>query len=208
MHIGSRLELFIDYYLIDRLEGPRLKTHTPQQVPLSPSPVRGYYMTVIKDGDVYRAYYRDQICEPSNLRKNGDSGEITCYAESQDGHIWSHPQLGIHQVEGPDGKNVILDNTAPFSHNFSPFLDTRPGIPLSERFKALAGTQEGQEGGLCAFASGDGLRWKKMRNEAVVTSRHRAFDSQNVAFRLCTASCGPFPGQRPRTLSTGLRPFQ
>ena len=91
MQIGSRLELFIDYCLIDRLDGLRLKMHPPRQVPLSPSPVRGYYMTVIKDGDLYRAYYRDHVRGSSTLRDDGHSGEITCYAESQDGHIWAAP---------------------------------------------------------------------------------------------------------------------
>ena len=181
MEIGSRLELFVDYYLVDRLEGLKLKMHLPQQVPLSPSPISGYYMTVIKDGSLYRAYYRDHARRFSTLRDDGPSPEITCYAESQDGHIWKYPQLGILEAEGPRGKNAILD-AAPFSHNFGPFLDTRPGVAAGERFKALAGRQGGKEGGLFAFVSGDGLRWRKLKDEAVLTSKERAFDSQNVAF--------------------------
>jgi hypothetical protein len=188
MQIGSRLELFIDHYLIDRLDGLRLKMHPPRQVPLSPSPVRGYYMTVLRDGDIYRAYYRDHACASGGLGDDGSPGEITCYAESQDGHIWQHPQLGIHEVESPDGKNVILD-AAPFSHNFSPFLDTRPGVPPSERFKALAGTQDGNGGGLFAFVSDDGIQWRRRGNKAVITSKERAFDSQNVAFWSQAENC-------------------
>jgi hypothetical protein len=60
--IESRLELFIDRYLIDKLEGAELKMHSPERAPLSLSPIAGGYMTVIKDGDLYRAYYRG--CKP------------------------------------------------------------------------------------------------------------------------------------------------
>jgi hypothetical protein len=182
MQIGSRLELFVDHGLIDRLDGAQLKMHTPQQAPLSPSPIKGYYMTVIKDGERYRAYYRDHIAGTQALRGNGDPNEITCYAESRDGHIWTYPQLGIHEVQGPQGNNVILANAAPCSHNFSPFLDTRPGVPAAERFKALAGTHDGGQGGLFAFVSGDGIHWKKIAERPVIRSEPRAFDSQNVAF--------------------------
>jgi hypothetical protein len=66
---------------------------------------------------------------------------------------------------------------APFSHNFCPMLDTRPGVPKGERYKALAGTART---GLLAFVSEDGLRWKKLREEAVIPKG--AFDSQNVPF--------------------------
>ena len=181
MQLESRLELFIDYHLIDRIDGLKLRMHRPQQAPLSPLPLSGYYMTVIKDGDLYRAYYRDHARRSRTFRDDGPPPEITCYAESQDGHVWTHPQLGIPGVEGPDGRNAILD-TVPFSHNFCPFLDTRPRISPEERFKALAGRQESKAGGLFAFVSGDGIRWQKLKDEAVIRSAERAFDSQNVSF--------------------------
>ena len=34
---------------------------------------------------------------------------------------------------------VVLAGAAPLSHNFSPLLDTRPGVPADERYKALGG---------------------------------------------------------------------
>jgi hypothetical protein len=182
MEIGSRLEPFIDSYLIDRIDGLTLKLHTPHPVPLSPSPVKGYYMTVIKEGEIYRAYYRDYAAAYSGPFGDGNPGEITCYAESRDGHNWEFPQPGIFQVSGPNGSNVILANAAPCSHNFSPFLDTRPGAPPGERYKALGGIYDGGHGGLFAFVSGDGLRWKKLADQPVIRSQTRALDSQNVAF--------------------------
>ena len=77
------------------------------------------------------------------------------------------------------GGNVILANASPFSHNFAPFLDKRPGAEKEARFKALAGIHTS---GLYAFASADGVQWKKIQDSPVLTSEGFAFDSQNVSF--------------------------
>ena len=177
--IGSRLELFVDGYLVEKLDGVRCKLHTPQQAPPSENPVRGYYMTVIKDGDTYRAYHRDYIPGWKGERADGNAGEMTCYAESKDGHNWTAPKLGLFEIAGSRDNNAIVANAPPFCHNFSPFLDTRPGAPREERFKALAGTHAS---GLVAFVSPDGIRWKKMGDKPVIASAGFAFDSQNVSF--------------------------
>ena len=189
--IGSRLELFVDRLLIDRLDGAELRMHRPQKLPLAVSPLPdGAYATVIKDGDLYRAYYRGD--DPSYRGKRGYSGhpgEITCYAESRDGHEWVSPSLGLHQVAGGRDSNVVLAGLPPFSHNFSPFLDTRPGVAARARYKALAGhpghDRDVHGDGLHAFASADGIRWRKTSDEPVIpydrTWPH-AFDSQNVSF--------------------------
>ena len=182
MQIGSRLELFVDRVLVERLDGVALKLHAPQPVPPSPARIRGHYVTVLKDGAVYRAYYRDYVAGYQCPYEVGSPGEITCYAESCDGHHWEYPNLGLYEVQGADGHNVILAGEAPFSHNFCPFLDTRPGVPNHERYKALAGIYDGGNGGLYAFVSQDGIRWNRLGERVVITSEHRAFDSQNVAF--------------------------
>ena len=61
--IGSRRELFVDNYLIDQLNDASLRLHHPQ--PAEPAVTFdkgeagfGGYSTVLKDGDVYRMYYR------------------------------------------------------------------------------------------------------------------------------------------------------
>jgi hypothetical protein len=193
MEIGSRLELFVDHYLIERLEGLELRMHTPRPAPRAASPVRGYYMTIIKDGSLYRAYYRDHVAGQAAGNAGhwdgGGPGEITCYAESRDGHEWVFPHLGLYGVHGPQGNNVVLAGATPCSHNFSPFLDTRPDVPTGERFKALAGRHDGGNGGLFAFVSADGLRWQKMADRPVICSTQRAFDSQNVAFWSPAEAC-------------------
>jgi len=177
--IGSRLELFVDDFLIERLNGTQLKLHEPHPAGVAlrfDQPWEGSftgYLTVLKDGDRFRMYYRGL----ATAGKDGSTNECTCYAESTDGMVWAKPQLGLFELFGTRSNNVVLAHAAPFSHNFAPFLDTRPGIPASDKFKALAGTSHS---GLVAFASGDGLRWHKLRDAPVLAKG--AFDSQNVAF--------------------------
>ncbi|MBK9168003.1 MAG: hypothetical protein IPM24_11120 [Bryobacterales bacterium] len=191
--IGSRRELFVDHELIAALRGAELRLASP--VDAGPAiefdqPWEGAfcgYSTVIHDGGLFRLYYRGVPA----AGQDGNQGEVTCYAESRDGRRFTRPDLGLFDVLGTKRNNVILANHAPLSHNFSPMLDTRPGVPASERFKALAGTHRS---GLVAFVSGDGVRWRKLRDEPVlspqqsishlrnITPKTFALDSQNLAF--------------------------
>lgn len=175
--LGSRRELFIDRFLIAEMTGVELRLHEPKLAPATSEPADNLeYGTVIKDGDVFRLYTRDG----RGAKFDGDSSEVTRYCESRDGLHWTRPKLGLHAVEGSAENNVILHEKS-VCHNFSPFLDTRPGVPAEERFKALAGTiLRNPGGGLIAFVSGDGVHWRKMSEKPVLT--RGAFDSQNVSF--------------------------
>lgn len=177
--IGSQWELFVDDYLIQDLKNARLTLHRPVDrgavMELDrpwEGPFSGYF-TVIKDGDLYRMYYRGRPATGAD----GAIGEVTCYAESPDGIHWTKPNLGLIEVAGTKENNVILANVPPYNHNFSPMLDTRPGVSPNHRYKALAGIQQS---GLVAFGSADGIHWSKLQSEPVITGG--AFDSQNVCF--------------------------
>ena len=174
--IGTRRELFVDRFLIDRLENATLKLHEPRLAPTMTEPADNLeYGTVIKDGELFRLYTRDA----RGSKFDGDTTEVTRYCESSDGIHWTKPKLGLVEIDGSKDNNVIL-HEAPYCHNFSPFLDQRPGVSSEERFKALAGTVKS---GLVAFISADGIHWKKLRPEPVVTyTKEYAFDSQNVSF--------------------------
>jgi len=177
--IGSRRELFVDYYLIDGMKNVRLELNRPRnegavirfdqpwEFPFAGCP------TVIRDGDKYILIYR-------GMRGTGDGTNVesTCYAESKDGIHWTKPNLGLFEVLGSKDNNCILANDPPFSHNFTPFLDTREGVDHQQRFKAVAGT--GGSGGMFAFASPDAIHWRKLLDKPVITKG--AFDSQNLAF--------------------------
>ena len=177
--IGSRRELFADSYLIDHLDGVRLVLHRPRDegpVLKFDEPWEGPfcgYCTVIKDGHTYRYYYRGL----PEAGRDGSEREVTCYAESSDGIHIIKPKLNLFDVKGSKSNNVILADAAPVHHNFSPFLDTRDGVPKDQRYKALGGTEKS---GLIAYVSADGIHWRKLRDEPVFTKGK--FDSQNVAF--------------------------
>jgi hypothetical protein len=173
--IGSRWELFVDHWLIEKLTGASLRLQPPRDEGIALQLDRAWeglfcgYSTVIHDPPLYRLYYR-------GLPTVEDAG-TTCYAESRDGITWERPRLGLFEVKGTRENNVILTGAEPFAHNFCPMLDRRPGIDGSERFKALAGSNRT---GLVPFVSADGIHWKKLRPEPVITEG--AFDSQNVPF--------------------------
>ena len=185
IHIGTRRESFVDTFLVDRLEGTSLQLHRPHSGGVAlhfdepwARPSAGYG-TVILDGDLYRLYYRKVLL--------GDGGgddsaqQVTCTAESTDGVTWSKPDLGLYEIQGSRENHVVHAGLGPTSHNFSPFLDPRPGIPPSQRYKALAGTQTT---GLMGFVSPDGLHWQLLQETPLLPSieGELRYDSQNVAF--------------------------
>jgi hypothetical protein len=207
--IGSRRELFVDDLLIGKLEGTRLKLHAPQKLRRVPPRPFGHYATVLQEGKKLRLYYRDDKVPGAHWR-NGwgkyHEGEVTLYAESNDGGIhWTEPNLGLHKVPQMPKGNVVVDmgpDTFLVTHNFTPFLDTRTNVPAAERYKALGGGRYPPEnwggwktpeeraelrakygpGGLKAFVSADGLRWWLRQKQPVINEDLGSFDSQNGAF--------------------------
>ena len=169
--IGCRLELFVDRAMIDGLAGEarRVLHHpTPREVALAfDAPWEGRdstYVTVMKDDDRVRLYYRGV--------GNRNLPEVTCYAESRDGVAFTRPKLGLFEAAGTKENNVCW--TGAGTHNFAPFKDRNPAARPAERYKALAG------GPLVALASPDGIHWRKLAADPVITKG--AFDSQNLAF--------------------------
>ncbi len=198
--LGSQRELFVDDHLVEHTDNVVFRLHEPVQQPRGPAPLpmNRHYMTILKDEDeqgvLFRAYWRGKDARYTGEPHSGNSGEVTRYAESRDGHVWDFPDLGQDAFTGEERGNVVLANSPPFSHNFSPFIDTRPGVPPNEKYKALAGYPgAGKKShlvgaeligrGLHAFVSPDGLNWT-MTGEVIPYEagwRH-AFDSQNTAF--------------------------
>jgi hypothetical protein len=198
--VGMRRELFVDRLLIDRLEGARLKLHEPRLAPpVSPPRPHGHYATVLFAGDKFQFYYRGDKDPRVTWKTHGieayHDGEVTLYAESRDGIHWTLPKLGLFEHPSFPAGNIVLMNEFLVNHNFAPFLDRRPGVPADEKYKALGGLayqphKQHQDvrsrrgpGGLKAFASPDGIRWKRLREEAVIPEQWgKYFDSQNAAF--------------------------
>ncbi len=177
IQIGSRLELFVDHFLIDQMKGTALQLNRPtaKNVAIAfDKPWEGNvcaYVTVFKDGDKCRAYYRGMNYDPK-AKKSG--AEKVCYAESADGITWTKPELNLFEYEGSKANNIVWQDGG--CHNFAPFKDPNPACAPDGRYKALGGIK----GGLAAFKSADGIHWSYVQKTPVITKG--AFDSQNLAF--------------------------
>jgi hypothetical protein len=185
--LGRRWELLIDDFLVDTSRDAGLALHAPRRaeiVLVTDAPWEGptsAYFTVLKDGEIIRLYYRGSVGGSDH-----SDDQVTCIAESRDGIHFTRPNLGLIEVRGAKANNVVWKGVE--SHNFAPFLDRNPRARPDERYKALGGLKQpgrnwqqgATPGGLFAFTSADGVHWRKMRDEPVITQG--AFDSLNLAF--------------------------
>jgi len=190
LDLGTRLELFVDEFLIERISGGaerRLHRPVPREVIMTfgdhgkPWESVVHYPTVIQDGDRMLLYYSGRF-----TTKSGGKGEVACVITSRDGIQFSRPELGLHDlsnlVEGYTTNNNIIWLTGAPTHHFTPFLDTNPNARPEERFKAIARHPKGKEvgGALSGFTSPDGLRWKILDPDHGFASSPT--DSQNLGF--------------------------
>ncbi len=181
--VGSRLELFVDHHLIDRLSGDaKLQLHRPvpkEVVLVTDQPCEGNtcaYYTIFQDGDLYRMYYRGSHYDEKT--QQAAHPEVTCYAESKDGVHWNKPKLGLFEFNGSKKNNIVWDGIG--THCFVPFKDENPDCSSDARYKAIArGRPRGMKG-LYVYKSPDGIHWSLITDGPVITEG--AFDSQNLAF--------------------------
>lgn len=175
--LGSRRELFLDDHFIERRDGVDLVQAQPVPRGIAiehDAPWEGntcYYHTIFRDDRLYRMYYRGAHYDEAAER---GQHQVVCYAESQDGIHWHKPDLGLVSFKGSTANNIVWDGKG--AHNFAPFFDPNPDAPEDQRYKAFGSHAEE----LYAFASPDGLHWRLLRDEPVITEGK--FDSQNLAF--------------------------
>ncbi|MEW6358173.1 MAG: carbohydrate binding domain-containing protein [Planctomycetota bacterium] len=176
VEIGSRLELFVDGFMVDSMTGDATRLlHHPEHREVAVTfdkPWEGIfcgYVVVMSDDDRIRIYYRGWP---------GPKGrDCECVVESADGGVtFTRPNVGIYEVEGSKENNIVW--MGPGGHNFTPFKDANPAAPAEQRYKALASA--GPKSALVPFTSPDGYKWTMIQKEPVITKG--AFDSQNLAF--------------------------
>jgi hypothetical protein len=180
--VGSRWELFVDDWLIERFDGAELRLHAPEPreaVFRFEAPWEGpacAYVTLLEHEQQYRMYYR------ASANTKPDEAQLTAVAISHDGLQWERPILGHIEWQGSTANNVVW--AGGLSHNFTPVVDASPHVSAAERFKALAGLSTPghptMPRGLVALASPDGYRWRRVSAAPVLSDG--LFDSQNVAF--------------------------
>ena len=205
--IGSRLELFVDGFLIDALDGAQRRLRHPvsrEAVWQDTNQVNGQVwgganrsVTVFRDGDIYRMYYRDwarssdAVIVPGAV---GDDDIVCCYAESTDGIHWTRPVLHLFQTGDLKTNNIVWAGTG--GANFAVFKDANPDCSPDARYKAVgrimlqsdpSPPQPDATGynwlpgiGLLAYQSPDGIHWSLMQQERII--KKGEFDSYNVAF--------------------------
>jgi hypothetical protein len=207
--IGSRRELFVDHYLIERLDGVRLQLHRPlrrEVVFRSDAPWEGNgsaYQSVFQDGDRFRIYYRGGHHPNSKAHKTNPSPwETLCLAESKDGIHWTRPELGIVEFQGSTKNNLILNEAMVQEIGGSPahtavFKDPNPDCPDSERYKIVI---KGSPRGLYLMVSADGIHFQLKSNKPFTTAG--AFDSQNLMF---WDSVGAVYREYHRSFDNGVR---
>jgi len=186
--IGSRLELFVDDWLIDRLSGAERRLHhpVPQEVAMVfDRPWEGNWTegsTVLRaDDGLFRLYYRGGR-QGTEAFQGYPAGKVdtrlkyTCYAESHDGITWTRPSLGLFEAAGTLDNNVVVtaEHARRVETNFTCFVDTRPGVAPAERFKGIGG----MSGKVFALVSPDGIHWRKLTDEPVI----EGYDSMHFAF--------------------------
>ena len=198
--LGSRWELFVDDYLIERLEGraqQRLHRPEPRNVALlTDRPWEGnscHYRTVFRDGDVVKMYYQcghhivPGVAESSRQQP---VKSVLCYAESPDGVTFTRPSLNLYEFNGSTDNNILFDGDVFKNHGItiaesgvSVFKDTHPDCPAAAWYKAVAIARKPgmrDHAGLVMLQSADRLRWSLMDAEPRITDGR--FDSQNLAF--------------------------
>ena len=185
IHIGDRVEMLLDTYLVYEQFNTRLRMHPPEKreiVLRMEKPWEGIgsgiYSCVFRDHEGrYRMYYRGTALSADEDVNTTDGSELqyTCMAVSDDGITWTRPDLGIVEFNQKKDNNIIFSGR--MAHNFSPFPDTNPAAPEAKRYKAVAGHAPE---GLMAYCSPDGLNWKPLAKKPVITEG--AFDSHNLCF--------------------------
>lgn len=136
----------------------------------------------------YRCYYtlfvRDSDSESASLEERKERayrplpGRVTalCYAESEDGILWTKPSLKIHEFDGSKDNNIVMM----FAHGASVFLDDREQ-DLGKRYKMLL-RDDRKPRRLAVSFSADGYRWSDLIYWPKY-SRSIEADSFNFAFR-------------------------
>ncbi len=191
--LGSRRELFVDRFLIERLEKTTLKLHEsvsggvavkldkPWEGPANAG------IAVFRHASRLLMYYRAMTVN------RGDVSGRLCVATSEDGVDWAKPSLGRAEYDGRKDTNIVSDE-AGNGLMAIPWLDTRPGVPENERVKAFYSEAVSGEKHtafrdpkgpkrLVMFASADGFTFRKLDPQPEIISKlPNSFDGGNTMF--------------------------
>ena len=168
--IGDRLELFVDDWLIERMNGAHLELHKPTPrgvVIVHDAPWEGrcsHSHVILREGDTYRMWYRGLDYDTDHRKY---TPIVVGYAESDDGIHWTRPELGLIEFQGSKKNNIVWipettrhppDVPGP-SFVLAPFKDLNAAAADLERYKGVAA---GLRAGVYGYVSPDGIHWEQI----------------------------------------------
>jgi len=189
---GARRELFVDRFLIESLDGARLRLHEPipAETVLRGGPEHPWEgagstaVAVWKDGDRFRMHYR---CIATKDFQAGKFQPEWAIAESRDGIHWTRPLRDARALAFGRLSNLVADDQGrPLPSMTSIALNARPGAPADQRYiglNILRPRGDMAYSTATLYTSPDGFRWTRFREEPVYeTDLYNAFDSQPMIF--------------------------
>ena len=207
---GGVRQLFLDDAGIEKRQGLHRTLHPPRRHPANPvvrpdKPWEHYcslYGTVVFDPkrDCFRMWYltspRDRglrMLELGGSRVRAPHTTLAAYAESHDGVSWVKPKLGQLPYDG-DSNNNLLDLGINNCEGMSVLVDVDDPDP-ARRYKCLywdhgSGGYEvrdgkpyckpGEDDGMCAAVSADGITWKPLAENPII--KRYCDTNQNLLF--------------------------
>ena len=180
--VGMRRELFVDHYLVDRIEGQAaLRMHPPKREEVvfqvegaMENACSGVYNVLVESEGTYLLYYRGHY-PIANTEGDASQQQTAHVAISRDGRHFERPELGLFNFDDEERNNAVWRGIQ--AHNLVVFRDKNPDCAEDARFKAVGGTGENN---LYALYSPDGFRWRLAQEDPLDVPGK--FDSANLAF--------------------------
>ena len=111
LNVGDRVQLLLDDHFVAEKTGvalqvtPAYADHRRLIAPDSPGDGNGAFspLGVVEENGRIRLWY---------FGMSGDDAQRMCYAESEDGVIWTKPDCGVTEYQGNMHNNIVLSPSA------------------------------------------------------------------------------------------------
>ena len=194
LQLTSKRQLFIDTYLIEKMEGLRQTFHQPTKLPSNPVLFADQswesFSLFINGGPAVTYDHETKSFEVwyftyTAVDKQSKFKEafVPAYASSKDGIHWKKPLLGLVERNGSKKTNLLPWESQIPQGGTNVLLDAREPNP-ERRYKSVyysyvSGNQRANSEGLYASFSSDGLHWQDFPENPVL-SRHIVGDTHTL----------------------------
>ena len=191
LDIGSQRQLFLDDYIVERLEGLKRTMHQPVKRGAVIKPDQAWEVSLqtrcVPAWDVQRKVFKLWMITSTNIP--GLAG--TSYAESKDGIHWSKPVLRQRQINGSRENNfIVVVGGDEWPKNGIENVVYDPDDPDPDRrFKGFYGVINRRP-----MVSPDGIHWKLLDAKVLPSSdeSNLSYDREHKTFIATLKRGGPF----------------